>query len=820
MAQRRTASCGRSWKAFDEVLHAGAGGLTRVSRHALDVLEFDRVLERVAARASSELGRRRLMSLLPSDDLPTVKRELGRVASTMRFIDEAPDWGMVQVPDVSSALALLRAEGTVLEPIQMHQIGVLLNSSRRLSVELKARDDRFPELDALAGLLIERRDLEQSIERCVDAEGHVLDSASSDLKKVRSRLRGAHSRIVKKLEGYLSTLSDRFVVSDGSVTIRDGRYVIPVRREGKGEVGGIIHDESQSGATIFVEPPIAIGLMNDLRDLEREEGREIRRVLGERTAAIAPEAEGLRGALGALIDFDTLHTRARVALKWRAVIPEMHDARDVHIHEGRHPLLLDADPKGVVPFEFDLLEDERAVVVSGPNTGGKSVFLKATGLVCALAQSGVVPPVGKGTRLPLFSTFFADIGDEQSIAQNLSTFSAHLANLSEIVAGADHRSLVLIDEMGTGTDPAEGAALARSILEELVARGATALVSSHLGDLKRLDSEGSGIVNASLQFDAERMAPTYRFVKGRPGRSYGLAIARRMGFPDTVLDRAEGYRNDDEAHMEEVLASLEKREAEAGRLVHELDLERVQSARLRAEIERREIVLRDAERGAELRARDDARKLLMDARAEVDEAIAAVRRAAEEQGDLEGAARSARRQIEEAARRQRDMSASRSARPAAAIEPGDRVRIHASGARGTVSEVRSNRALVEVGALRMEVALSELDVVDAAPVANISPFSGLKSGGWVGPELGQARIEVDLRGMRVDEMELELQRALDQAIIEDMSELRIIHGKGTGALRARVSEVLGADTRIQTFRMGGPTEGGAGVTVASFGVPA
>ena len=289
--------------------------------------------------------------------------------------------------------------------------------------------------------------------------------------------------------------------------------------------------------------------------------------------------------------------------------------------------------------------------MSGPNTGGKSVFLKATGLIAALTQSGVVPPVGSGTVLPVYGSFFADIGDEQSIARNLSTFSAHLANLSDLVAEADARSLVLIDEMGTGTDPAEGAALSRAVLEELVARGATTIVSSHLGELKRLDTEGSGIVNASLQFDAEQMQPTYRLVKGRPGRSYGLAIARRLGFPGEVLDRAETYREAGAAQMEDLLERLERQEREAELRSHELDMARARTERLRSDVENREHSVEEAERTAEDRARDDARKLLMEARREVEDAISRLREAVDAGQSLDEAAKEARRAVEVAAGR-------------------------------------------------------------------------------------------------------------------------------------------------------------------------
>ena len=662
----------------------------------------------------------------------------------------------------------------------------------------------------------------------------MLSTASTELAQVRDRLRGAHARIVRKLESYLRTLPDRFVVRDASISIREGRYVVPVRREGKGEVGGIVHDESQTGATLYVEPPVAIEAMNELRELERNEAREIRRVLGEMTARIAPERTGIAGAYQALAEFDSLHARARAATAWRAVAPSVTEAGEARLvlHDARHPLLVEAGEGAVVPYDLTLEPHERCLVVTGPNTGGKSVFLKATGLIAALTQSGVVAPVGPGTHVPVFTSFFADIGDEQSIARNLSTFSAHLTNLAAIVSGADRGALVLIDEMGTGTDPTEGAALSRAIIEELVGCGAKAIVSSHLGELKQLDTDGSGIVNASLQFDAERMEPTYRLVKGRPGRSYGLAIARRLGLPGEVLDRADRYRDEGAARMEDVLERLERKESEVERLLHELDLERGRTERLRSDVERRERTVEEAERTVGDRAQADARKLLLDARSEVEDAIRDLRVRTGEGRQLDEAAREARRKVERAADRHREdppehAAARRSSSgDSAKIAPGDTVRMRSTGARGNVLELREERGLVEVGALRFEVPLDELErLVGAGGATDASSAVGkgverggvtVSRGGWTGPPRGQARLEIDLRGMRVDEMELELERALDQAVIEDLAQLRIIHGKGTGALRKRVGEMLGDDARVSEFRMGAPGEGGAGVTVATF----
>ncbi len=788
-----------------------------MSRHALEVLEFSRVLERIAGRASSTLGAERVRGLVPSTEAASVRSELARVGAVMRFIDEKPSWAVPAIPDARAALSDLGAVGSVLEPAQLHGLGTLLAASRLLGHELDGCADDWPELRTLRELLYADRDAEDLLTRSVDSEGHVLDTASRELKRIRDRLKGAHGRVVRKLEAYMRTLPERYIVADASVSIREGRYVIPVRREGRGEVGGIVHDESHTGATVFVEPPVAVELMNQLRDLEREEGREIRRVLGALSDDLRPARNALMGALDALVDFDALHARARTALAWRASVPEIlgPGSDTLTIVRGHHPLLDGEEGGPVVPFDLEIAPGERGLVVSGPNTGGKSVFLKAVGLLAALAQCGVVPPVDRGTRLPVFEAFYADIGDEQSIARSLSTFSAHLGNLSDIVRGADRNSLVLIDEMGTGTDPSEGAALARAVLEELVERGALVIVSSHLGELKRLDTAASGIVNASLQFDSEHMEPTYQLVKGRPGRSYGLAIARRLGFPAEVLNRAEGYREHGETRMEDLLERLERREREADELVAQLERERREAARLREDAQRRERAVREAERTSEARTREEARRVLLEAREEVEEAIREVREASEAGTDLEDVSRRARQRVEKAARRQQRRTPKRDReREPADLTVGDRVRVHATGAKGTVVELRQDRAVVEAGALRLELPVHDLDPVEGGAPPGRVETSG--AGGWSGPTPDQARLEVDLRGLRVDELDIELGRALDEAILEDLAELRIIHGKGTGALRQRVGELLERDRRVRSHRLGGPGEGGAGVTVAAF----
>jgi DNA mismatch repair protein MutS2 len=794
-----------------------------VNAHALEVLEFSKALALVAERATSTLGRAAVERLEPSADLTWIRGELARVAATMALVDEVPDLVLPPIPDVRDAVERLGVDGSVLEAAELFRVATLLRSSRTLASVLRKRPGSDPHLAHIRDRLIELPDLEAELLRSVDGDGGVLDDASKELRGIRQSLRGAHSRVVRRLEAYLRELPERFVVPDASVTVREGRYVIPLRREGKGQVGGMIHDESGTGATIFVEPPVAVELMNELRELERDEQREVRRILRELTSRLRPSDRALSDALQALVELDALHARARMALTWGAEPPELlpPGSQAFRLTRARHPLLLVREDR-VVPYDLEMCEGERTLVVSGPNTGGKSVFLKAMGLLAALAQSGVVPPLGKGSSLPVFDDIFADIGDEQSIAESLSTFSAHLENLKEVVASAGARSLVLIDEMGTGTDPTEGAALARAILESLTSRGSFSIVTSHLGTLKTLDAEGSGIVNASLQFDGERMEPTYELVKGRPGRSYGLAIARRLGFPDPLLARAQALVDEGAASLEDLLERLERRERTAAEFQTRLEAETADARRLREDAERREAAIARREGEFEDRAREGARQLLMDAREEVERAIAEVKTARGEAVDQ--AAGRARSRVEAAARRQarrssRDRSHARSRQRAGGaphLGVGDRVRLAGQGdTKGTVLEVRDQRATVEVGGVRLELPAADLEALEGASRNEAETAAAPRERGWSGP-MPDASYEIDLRGLRVDEVSLELGRGLDAALLAELGEVRVIHGKGTGAVRSRVQELLASDGRVRDHRLGGPGEGGSGVTVVKL----
>ena len=789
-----------------------------MNRHALQVLQLRETLAHIAGRASSPLGAEAVRALEPSDAFVVVDEELRRVHQMVGFALRVDDWVIPAIPDVRAALRRLEVEGSVLEGAQLRDAGVLLRSARETARVIAGQADHFPLLGMIGERLHRDEAQEERLRLAIDEAGVVRDGASRELARLRREIRGARARIVEQLERFMASLPARYQVSDASVGVRDGRFVVPVRREARAEVGGLVHDESATGATIFVEPPLAIELMNRLRELEMAEAREVLRVLRELTDALRPSAPLLQDSLAALVDLDSLFARARYALEHDGRKPEITAAAThLRIVHGRHPLLL-ASGSPVVPFDLDLDADECTLLITGPNTGGKTVLLKAIGLTCLLAQSGVIPPVGDGTRLPLLRDVFADIGDEQSIEASLSTFSAHLVNLREILQHATHDTLVLIDEMGSGTDPAEGGALAQAILVELTRRGARTVATTHLGQLKLLAGTERGVVNASLQFDAVELRPTYRLQKGIPGRSYGIAIARRLGFPEDITASATSYMPQTERDVSQLLDELEQKERALTAALSEARGARLDAEALRRTLEERDEELRTRERDAERRARQQARDLLLGAREEVEAAIREVRAAASAENTeaLDDAIRSARRRVEQRAQRQTErmpepLPAAGGRRPKR-LQVGGRVRVAATGAEGVLLELRDDRAVVEAGGLRLQLPARSLEPLDAAAAPARKPQRGF---GWSAPDL-EASSEVDLRGVRAEEVAGLLHPALDAAIQTALPSLRIIHGKGTGALREVVTELLRADARIKRFRPGGMGEGGTGVTVVEL----
>src|SRR5690349_3910023 len=791
-----------------------------MNSHALNVIEFPRTLALIAERAISPLGADRVRELAPMTEKATIEKEHARVAALRSLLSAEEPWTLHGVPDARAALTRLRVAGAALSAADILVLGSLLRSSR-LTREAFRGDKVWP---VAMAVLAEQRDAliidktnESLIERTVDDEGQIRDDASPALRKIRRELRGSQGELIKVLERALAKLEPHQRVADMSVTIRNGRYVIPVRREAQGVIGGIVHDASATGGTLFVEPPAAVEAGNRIRELQLEEGEEIDRILAEVTERLRPQREAMQTSLEALVVLDSLVARARFAIDFRCVPSELSDATNgFTIVQGRHPLLV-TQGVDVVPFDLAMAPNERTLLISGPNTGGKTVLLKALGLLSALVQSGIPAPVDAGSTISIFDDIYADVGDEQSILASLSTFSAHLKNLAEVLTSASDRLLVLIDELGSGTDPIEGAALGGAILEALTSRGTLTVATTHLGALKDLATQVDGVVNASLQFDPVALAPTYRLTKGIPGRSYGISIARRLQLPADILTRAEERIPVDERRVTALLADLEARDkslAAAEKETAEIAEETRTRSRRLAERERN---VRERERDLEHASRREARQYLLEARAEVEQTIRELKAASEANQD---AAREARKRVEELANEQGRAleQIEREARDAPApagnqeVNIGDFVEVETLGGRvGRVVEVRDGEALVAVGAMKLAVPRSALRM--STPEA-ASPAVAVNIRGDM-PEI-HAQSEIDVRGMRAGEVEDIVMHAVDAAVRADLKTLRIIHGKGTGALRERVAEMLRKESRVTSFRLGAWNEGGAGVTVVDL----
>ena len=744
-----------------------------VAPSVLETLEFPAALERVAAHAAGPLGAARVTRRSPATDPDAIRAALAQVAELAALLLTDDAIRAEPVPDITAALELLGVPGSALEGVALARLGGALAAAWIVAGDLARLATEAPRTAALR-VAPPPKELEQRLAVSLDADGQVQDGASRALARARRAVREARARLVQKLESMLAALDPTDRAPDAAVTLREGRYVIPVRSTARARIGGIVHDESATRATVFIEPPEVIELGNALRAAEMDEQREVLQVLRDLTELLRPHRDAIAAAWEMCVAFDDLCARARYAVEVNGFAPAIGTG-PLEIRNGRHPLLVGGEV--VVPFDLVLAPDECTVLVSGPNTGGKTVLIKAVGLLCLMAQSGIIPPLGPQSTLPIFTGVFADIGDRQSIAASLSTFSAHVAVLRDILERAGAGSLVLLDEIGSGTDPAEGGALATAVLQTLTRRRAVTLATTHLGALKQLAAETVGIVNASLQFDGETLTPTYRLLKGVPGRSYGLAIARRLGIAGDVLEIAERAMPKAERELDALLATVEARARELDAKEQELAA-RDQSVRADAEqldtrgaeLAAREREVKARAQSLEREARDQARAYLLEARKKVEEALGRARAAVDE-----ATAREARRLLEKAI----DETAGETA--------GEQAR------EGWMS----------------------LEELKRARRGSASPNLPQPPPTSTAPSL-TAATEISLIGLRVAEAEPLLVKALDDAVLADLPYLRVVHGKGTGALREFVHDVLSADPRVKRFGFAPPNQGGHGVTLVEF----
>lgn len=790
-----------------------------MNRKILHTLEYTKVIQLLVHHASTSLGKDKAGQLAPSGELQDVKDRLqatDEAAKVDRLKGGAPFGG---IRDVRAALHRARIGG-MLNPQELNDIGGTLFGGRRLKKFLLDihEDHPVPMLAQTAELLEDNRPLEEKIKSCIDDNASVLDHASPELARVRSELRAGEGRVRERLEQMVRTPSIAKMLQDSLVTIRNDRYVIPVKQEYRSHFGGMIHDQSASGATLFIEPESVVQMNNKLRELKLKEEAEIEKILRMLSALVAEFADPLANNLDILADLDFIFAKASLAREMKATLPMMNDRGFLKIKRGRHPLIaLDS----VVPLDVELGNQFTTIIITGPNTGGKTVTLKTIGLLSLMAMSGLFVPAEDGSQLCVFDAIYADIGDEQSIEQNLSTFSSHMTNIISILRDMTPKSLVLFDELGAGTDPAEGSALAISILEYIHRMGCRMVATTHYTELKAYAYDRKGVINASMEFDIQTLSPTYRLLVGVPGRSNAFAIAERLGLSRSIIEHARGQVGEEDQRVESMIATLEENRISA-------EAERNTAAQLRQEAERMKKKLEE-ERS---RFEEQREKLLLKAEQEAKEAVAKARREAEDVItelrllQLEGAAVKEHKLIE--AKRRLDQAApeltDKLKRPAAGgakkpakIEPGDEVLVTNLNQKGHVVEIVNDKEVtVQLGIMKMKVPKANLQLVATGAQAAAKAPQQRAVTGVKRTRDDNIRTELDLRGQNLEESIMEVDRFLDESFLSNLGQVYIIHGKGTGILRTGIQDYLRKHKHVKSYRTGNYGEGGTGVTVVEL----
>jgi len=786
--------------------------------HSLRVLEYAKIQDALAAEAAFAGGVRRARALTPLTDRDEIARRLGAGAEVRRVLEDG-DLPIHGLPDLSPVLDAAEPAGAVLSAVEIAEVPQSLHVVRRLIPYLHERRETIPLLAATGRVLNALGELREEIDRQVDPSGEVRDNATPALRRIRKEQETVRGRVLDALNRIVRSLAEKG--GDPVVTLRNDRYVVNVRRDRVGDLHGVVHGQSGSGASVYLEPGSIVAGNNELAELRSAEEEEIRRILTELTTAIRRALPELARNETTLAEIDLFYASGRLSRRLDAVRALPSTTGRVLVRHGRHPLLLVAHQrldKPVVPLDLTLGGTEpRTLVITGPNTGGKTVALKAVGLFVLMNQSGLHVPAGEGTELPCFTNVYADIGDEQSIEASLSTFSSHMANINEMLSEANAGSLVLLDELGVGTDPEEGSALGKAILGELARVGAAAIVTTHYGSLKIFAHDHPDMQNASLEFDRESLAPTYRFLQGVPGSSEALSIAQRLGFPPRLVEEARALVGGDKEAIESLLQDLQERRRALEELQRELDEERAALSAARDDVERRLSSVREDRERLKRDALEEARRLVERSKAELTELLGAVR-ADDSNGRAAGRART---RLGEMGRDfDRGLAAAQPsaqpARPASAHEivDGTPVLIPRMGWKGTaLGPPGSNgKVCVSVGSLRVDIAVSDLEIRNET---RAEKKRAVRPALLSRPDV-DAKTEVHLRGMTVDEALDELEHALDALVVAGGTYLRVVHGKGTGTLRSVVQEQLTGDPRVKSFRMGEPAEGGSGVTIATL----
>lgn len=783
-----------------------------MEKRVLKTLEYDKILAMLKERASCCISRELVDTMEPSGDFDTVERELKLTAEAETLFYKTGRSPVDDFPDMRHCLERMHA-ALFLSTGELLGIASCLKAARIAKDILAKEVGEESYLYNLAGLLITHRSAEEEINRCIINEDEIFDGASPALARIRRAMRLANEKVREKLNSMIRSTAYQKYLQEPIITIRNGRFVIPVKQEYRQQVPGLIHDQSSSGATLFIEPSAVVELGNEYKKLLAEEADEIERILTELTAMLAPYADEIREDLNIMGQIDLVFAKAKLSRELNAVMPRLNRNNYVRIVRGRHPLI-PADR--VVPIDIWIGRDYRSLIITGPNTGGKTVTLKIVGLFALMVQSGIFVPANEGSEFPVFEHIYADIGDEQSIEQSLSTFSSHMKNIVGILDKADENSLVLLDELGAGTDPIEGAALAMSILEELNERHCICVSTTHYSEIKAFAMTHEGMENASMEFDIDRLCPTYRLYIGIPGKSNAFEISSRLGLPNSIIDKAKGFLKGEDVRFEDIISSAQSQHRIAEEERKMAEEARAELEKLRADAERERRKLDEDRNRLQAKAKEDAKRIVADTKREMEKLIVEIRsikdidRSAADR--VIQAARDTLRATETAVNEKEAIKKEDNTKPPKTVRAGDTVNIVTLDQKATVLSAPDSKGevMVQAGVMKLNVKLKDIRLIEEKKAA--APTSG-KVGLGAGKQVG---LELDVRGMLVDEANIIVDRYLDDAYNAGLSEVNIIHGKGTGALRAGVQAFLKRHPLVKGYRMGSYGEGDAGVTVVTL----
>ncbi|MFF6013694.1 endonuclease MutS2 [Lysinibacillus fusiformis] len=786
-----------------------------IAERALKTLEYDKVRQQVATHCTSSIGKSAIEELVPQTDFDKVVQlleEMDEGLSILRVKGNVPMGGIFDVRPSARRAQI----GGMLAAIELMEISSTIRASRILRnfIEDLEADEviEIPHFIAKKETMPVLTGLQHEINNCIDDNGAVLDSASSTLRTIRQSLRSEEAKVRSKLESLIRGSNASKMLSDTLVTIRNDRFVIPVKQEYRHHYGGIVHDQSSSGQTLFIEPDSIVQANNEIHRLKMKEQAEVERILLALSAMVQDVAPDLFNLVKVLGDIDVILAKGKYGQANKCTMPKMNQDGYIRLVRARHPLLpIDT----AVPNDIEFGKDITAIVITGPNTGGKTVTLKTVGLCTLMAQAGLPVPALDGSQLAVFKQLFADIGDEQSIEQSLSTFSSHMVNIVDILQKFDDESLVLFDELGAGTDPQEGAALAISILDEVHGRGARVMATTHYPELKAYGYNRPGVANASVEFDIETLSPTYRLLIGVPGRSNAFEISSRLGLPETIIERAKGFTGTDRHEVESMIASLEETRRQS-----EDDAERshallLESESLRKELQDKLQAYDERKEALDKKAKEKARKIVEEAKHEAEGIIAELRemRKNADQVVKEHELIEARKRLEEATPLENNKVLKKVAQVKARAQNlvvGDEVKVLSYGQRGTLLEKVSNTEwVVQMGILKMKISDSDLEYIkpEKEPIVRTA---GVKN------RNGHVKLELDLRGERYEDAILRTEKYIDDALLANYGRVSIIHGVGTGALRQGIQSYLKNNKRVKSFRFGEAGEGGLGVTVVEL----